>query len=90
MRPELILHRFPKNGAAARFVETTEGQVDEALRKEETPIIVGTWSANWVYVVAPWLTLLEPNHDMCWKAPNVSFEHLKRLKAKVVLATWAC
>ena len=46
MRPELILHRFPKNGAAARFVETTEGQVDEALRKEETPIIVGTWSAN--------------------------------------------
>lgn len=39
---------FP-NGAAARFVETTEGQVDEALRKEETPIIVGTWSANWVY-----------------------------------------
>lgn len=27
---------------------------------------------------------------MRWKAPNVSFEHLKRLKAKVVLATWAC
>lgn len=49
MRPELILHRFPKNGAAAlrvSSVETTEGQVDEALRKEETPIIVGTWSAN--------------------------------------------
>ena len=51
MRPELILHRFPKNGAAARFarfkpLNQTEGQVDEALRKEETPIIVGTWSAN--------------------------------------------
>lgn len=41
---------FPKRRGAGfkRFkpLNQTEGQVDEALRKEETPIIVGTWSAN--------------------------------------------